>query len=64
MLLLFSPIFCIKKDSCGYVKEKVLKKWTSVQVKKGKEKINNKDSPYFLAKFLSSKRDKFFKEQK
>jgi hypothetical protein len=24
--LLFSPIFCIKKDSCGYAKEKVLKR--------------------------------------
>jgi hypothetical protein len=57
--LLFSPIFCIKKDSCGYAKEKVLKKWTSVQVKqknKKRKKNNNKDSPCFLAKFLSSKR--------
>jgi hypothetical protein len=24
--LLFSPIFCIQKDSSGYAKEKVLKK--------------------------------------
>jgi hypothetical protein len=63
--LLFSPIFCIKKDSCGYAKEKVLKKWTSFQVKKRrKRKKNNKDSPCFLVEFLSYKREIFFKEQK
>jgi hypothetical protein len=54
--LLFSPIFCIKKDSCGYAKEKVLKKIDKCPSEK-KERKNNKDSPCFLAKFLSSKRE-------
>jgi hypothetical protein len=54
--LLFSPIFCIQKDSCGYAKEKVLKKIDKCPSEKKKEK-NNKDSPCFLAKFLSSKRE-------
>jgi hypothetical protein len=63
--LLFSPIFCIKKDSCGYVKEKVLKKIDKCPSKKKKKrKKSNKDSPCFLAKLLSFKREKFFKEQK
>jgi hypothetical protein len=55
--LLFSPIFCIQKDSYGYAKEKVLKKWTSVQVKKRRKEKNNKDGPCFLVEFLSYKRE-------
>jgi hypothetical protein len=57
--LLFSPIFCIQKDSCGYAKEKVLKEMDKCPSEKKEEKKNNnnKDSPCFLAKFLSSKRE-------
>jgi hypothetical protein len=40
--LLFSPILGIQKDSCGYAKEKVLKKWISIQVKKRRKEKNNK----------------------
>jgi monomeric isocitrate dehydrogenase len=54
--LLFYPIFCIKKDSCDYAKEKVLKKMDKCPSEKKKKK-NNKDSLCFLAKFLSSKRE-------
>jgi hypothetical protein len=50
--LLFSLIFCIKKDSCGYAKEKVFKKWTSVQVKKRRKgKIIIKIAHVFLQSF-------------
>jgi hypothetical protein len=50
-----------RKEVCGYAKVKVLKKWTSVQIKLKKRK-KEEDSPYSSKSFqVPNKRDMFSK---